>query len=135
MTDISGTWSGSYVYPGSLEPVPFEAEIRDHGGLISGLIHEPAEAWAGVDRATAIMAGQRQGREVSFVKSYDQSEAYPEPVHYEGTVDEEECEIAGSWVIIGEWSGSFVMTRPKAAEAEERVEETVPVELDRQSPQ
>lgn len=40
MIDLSGRWSGSYAYPGSLSPVPFEADIRDEGGFVSGLIDE-----------------------------------------------------------------------------------------------
>lgn len=131
MTDISGLWAGSYVYPGELEPVPFNAEIRDLDGRISGVIHERAEAWVGTDEATATLSGQRSGREVNFTKTYDQIEVFPDPVHYEGTLDEEGCEIAGTWVIVGEWSGAFVMTRPKSAELLESVEDAVPVELDR----
>ena len=34
MTDVNGLWTGSYVYPGELEPVPFDAEIRDLVGRV-----------------------------------------------------------------------------------------------------
>lgn len=131
MTDLSGLWNGSYIYPGSLEPVPFNAELRDTDGLLSGVIAEPTAEWAGPGEVAATLSGRRRGNEVEFVKLYDQVDAYPDPVHYAGTLDEEECEIAGSWVISGNWSGAFVMTRPQAKAGELAVEAEEKLPLDR----
>ena len=38
--DLSGCWTGSYAYPGQMEPVPFTVELRDDGGRLSGLCQE-----------------------------------------------------------------------------------------------
>ena len=122
--DLTGEWSGSYVYPGELHPVPFNASIRDHDGRLSGVIEEPAEPWSGMRDAHAVLTGERRGSAVSFTKVYDALEAYPDPVLYEGTIDAEACEITGEWQIAANWSGSFIMTRPKRAEAEVEAEET-----------
>lgn len=131
MTDLSGVWEGTYAYPATLAPVPFRAELRDHGGRLSGEVSEPAPPYLPPGELIAIVTGARSGGHVRFTKVYDLLEHFRDPVLYEGTLDEEECEIAGSWTIGPGWSGSFLMTRPKKAEAdaEEEAEETV--ELDR----
>ena len=121
--DLTGQWSGSYVYPGELDPVPFNAAIRDHDGRLSGLVDEPGGAWSTIDVAHAVLTGERRGRDVSFTKVYDAIEAFPDPVAYDGTLDEDGCEIVGEWHIGPSWSGSFVMTRPKQVAAEIEAEE------------
>jgi hypothetical protein len=125
MTDLTGNWIGSYTYPDCLSPVPFTAEIRDLGGPISGVTSEPHE-WTTGEEAHGTISGERSGSNVQFMKVYIQQEDYMDPVHYYGTLDEDECELAGEWDIPGEWSGSFVMTRPKprraAATAEQQAE-------------
>jgi hypothetical protein len=116
MTDLSGTWSGSFSYPDGLEPIFFTAEIRDLGGPISGVTCEPHE-WVPGEEAHGTISGDRSGSHVQFTKIYIQHEDYADPVHYFGTLDEEMCELAGEWDIPGAWSGSFVMTRPKPRKA------------------
>ena len=127
MTDLSGVWDGTYAYPSALEPVPFRAELRDHGGRLSGEISEPAPAYLPPGDLAAILTGARSGSHVRFTKIYDLLDHFRDPVIYDGTLDEEECEIAGSWTIGPGWSGTFVMTRPKEAEAnaEQEAEEVV----------
>jgi hypothetical protein len=122
--DLTGEWTGSYVYVGELHPVPFHASIRDHDGRLSGIIHEPAEEWADVEEAHAVLTGERRGSAVNFTKIYDAIEFYPDPVRYEGTVDADGCEIAGEWHITGEWSGTFIMTRPGREQEDVEAEET-----------
>jgi hypothetical protein len=112
MTDLSGAWSGSFTYPDCLYPVPFTAEIRDLGGPISGVTSEPHE-WSASDEAHGTISGARSGSHVQFTKIYVHQEDYPDPVHYYGTLDQDQCELAGEWDIPGIWSGSFIMTRPK----------------------
>ena len=135
MTDLTGVWDGTYAYPSAIEPVPFRAELRDHGGRLSGEVSEPAPLYLPPGELVAIITGARSASHVRFTKVYDLLEHFRDPVLYEGTLDEEECEIAGSWTISPGWSGSFLMTRPRPkkaeaeAEAEEEAEETV--ELDR----
>lgn len=121
--DLTGDWTGSYVYPGELDPVPFNATIRDNQGRLSGIIIEPAGAWSAAGEAHAVLTGERQGSTVSFTKIYDAIDAYPDPVIYEGMVDADACEIAGEWHIPGDWSGSFIMTRPGRKRKEVAAEE------------
>lgn len=135
MTDLTGVWDGTYAYPSALQPVPFRAELRDHDGRLSGEVSEPAPAYLPPGELVAIVTGARSARHVRFTKIYDTLEHFRDPVVYDGTLDEDECEIAGRWTIGPGWSGTFVMTRPKLAEAEteEEAEQEVeePVELDR----
>ena len=127
MTDLSGVWDGTYAYPSALQPVPFRAELRDNGGRLSGEVSEPAPGYLPPGDLAAIVTGARSGSHVRFTKIYDLLDHFRDPVVYDGTLDEEECEIAGSWTIGPGWSGTFVMTRPKEteAEAEQEAEEVV----------
>ncbi len=129
MSDLSGVWSGSYVYPGSLDPVPFALELRDNGGMLSGEVDEPAPPYMPPGPVHAMLTGSHSGNRVSFTKIYDSLEHFLDPVSYDGVLDEDECEIAGTWTISPQWSGSFVMTRPKPERASVEVEEVV--EIDR----
>ena len=122
--DLSGRWTGIFSYPSLLPPNSFEAEIRDVGGLISGVITQPREVFepSGPDRQ-AMIDGRREGGEVTFVKFYDDLER-PTP-HYHGRIQADGDEINGEWTIPGDWSGTFIMIREgnAAATAERRVGE------------
>lgn len=128
MSDLSGLWSGSYVYPGELSPVPFSIDLREHFGRLSGVVSEPAPPYMAAGDVHAMLTGARSGSLVSFTKVYDSLDHFLDPVRYEGTLDEEECEIAGSWTISPNWSGSFLMTRPKNEQAIEEIQETIQIE-------
>ena len=78
----------------------------------------------GIPPDHALLQGSRSGAEVSFTKLYDTIE--DEPILYEGTVDETGNEIHGSWTIVDEWSGSFLMRRAAAVEEDVEAEEEVP---------
>lgn len=112
--DLSGRWSGIFNYPSLYPPNAFEATLRDHDGLISGVTTErdddPAEA-AGT--LHAVIEGRRDGLEVRFSKIYDDVERVPFAILYSGTVDPGGDEIAGYWEIAGEWSGTFLMIRSR----------------------
>ena len=124
-TGLSGAWSGSYIYPGSLDPVPFTVDLRDSGGALSGIVTEPAPPYMGGGEVQAVITGVRSGPAVRFTKVYDSLEYFQNPVRYEGLLDDEECEISGEWHIAANWSGGFVMTRPKPERASVEVEEKV----------
>ena len=127
MTDLTGVWDGTYAYPSALSPVPFRAELRDHGGRLSGEVTEPAPHYLPPGELISIITGTRSESQVRFTKIYDLLEHFRDPVAYDGTLDEDECEIAGTWTLSPGWSGTFVMTRPKEAEAdaEQEAEEVV----------
>ena len=133
MTDLSGVWDGTYAYPSALQPVPFHAELRDHDGRLSGEVSEPAPAYLPPGDLVSIVTGARSASHVRFTKIYDLLDHFRDPVVYDGTLDDEEREIAGSWTIGPGWSGTFVMTRPKEVEAEADEEAEEVVELDRRA--
>ena len=120
---LSGDWIGNYSYPGELEPVPFDATLVECNGQLSGETREPGHAVDMGETAHALVHGSRTGGQVTFTKVYDTIEH--EPILYEGTVDETGTEIQGHWTIVGEWSGSFLMRRPAAAEEDVEAEEEV----------
>ena len=122
--DLSGDWIGNYSYPGELEPVPFLATLVESNGLITGETREPGQTPEMGEIAHALLHGSRSGSQVSFTKMYDTIE--DDPILYEGTVDETGNEIHGTWTIVDEWSGSFVMSRSAAVDEEVEAEEEVP---------
>ena len=122
--DLSGDWIGSYSYPGELEPVPFFATLIESNGTLTGETKEPGQTPEMGAIAHALLQGSRTGAQVRFTKMYDTIE--DEPILYEGTVDKTATEIHGSWTIVDEWSGSFLMRRAIAAEEEVETEEEVP---------
>jgi hypothetical protein len=108
--DLSGEWSGIFNYPSHFPPNTFEATIRDAGGLITGLVTQPREAFEspGPSRQ-AVIEGSREGAVLRFVKIYDDLDR-PTP-HYSGVVQPGGDEIEGEWTIPGDWSGTFLMIR------------------------
>lgn len=118
--DLSGEWRGIFNYPAMYPPNEFQASLRDSAGVLTGLISQPREIFEGPgpDRQ-AVIEGSRDGARVRFVKIYDDLER-PTP-HYEGMVQAGGDEIAGTWTIPGDWTGTFIMIRQsKAANAVER---------------
>lgn len=126
--DLSGQWAGIFNYPAEFPPNSFEAELRDAGGVVTGLITQPREVFdiPGPSRQ-AVIEGQRAGSQLSFVKIYDDLER--PTVHYRGTIQPGGDEIEGIWTIPGDWSGTFMMVRArKEKAAEERtIDADVPV--------
>ena len=118
--DLSGSWSGIFSYPAHLPPNSFEAEIRDSGGVVTGVIAQPRELFepSGPPRH-AIIEGRRQGDSLSFVKFYDDLDrATP---HYHGRIQPGGDEVHGEWTIPGDWSGTFIMIREGKAAVEEEL--------------
>ncbi|HEX5185238.1 MAG TPA: hypothetical protein VFW19_19045 [Allosphingosinicella sp.] len=124
--DLSGRWSGLYNYPHSMPPTPFEAEIREQGGLIAGETIEP-----GHDGGTmhAMISGRRAGHDVHFVKTYDDLLPAGAPIDYRGTVAEGGDEIEGRWTIAGSWSGTFLMIREGGSKEEAAAPEAAEIRL------
>ena len=116
--DLSGEWTGVYNYPAAMPPVAFEAVLHDSAGRISGTTTEIGpSAFAAAQRLDAVIDGRRDGRNVQFIKMYEQADEEYDVVHYSGAVDPEGDEIAGTWLLHG-LSGTFLMVRrPRKAEA------------------
>ena len=130
---LTGVWDGSYSYPFGRKPVPFTAVILEFGSTFSGTVHErPEEGALAGQTINAAIEGSRRAAAVTFSKSYlDTGERYKNTVIYEGELNQDLTQITGRWRIPGNWSGRFIMTRPRPpAEAVEVVrQETVPADI------
>ncbi len=128
-SDLGGHWHGFYNMPDSGPPTPFEAELRDTGGLLSGETSEEGDTpdcYGMILRG--VIDGHRSGARVSFTKRYDYLPRADYAILYEGNLAPGGDEIEGRWTIPGVWSGSFLMVRARKEEAEEaaRIEEKMP---------
>lgn len=124
--NLSGKWSGFFNYPSQFPPNPFDAELTDVGGTISGLITQPGEFFYPPGTVLqAVVEGSRLGSELRFIKIYDELDR-PTP-HYRGTIQPGGDEVHGEWTIPGDWSGTFFMIRAGEAKAaeERRVSEEI----------
>ena len=111
---LSGTWSGSYRYPGEAFPeTVFSAVIEERDALFTGTTQEPniSRPWIGDAVITADIDGTREGCDVRFSKFMNGSGGMRHVVLYEGVANEKLSRIEGRWTIPGEWSGSFFMER------------------------
>lgn len=115
--DLSGSWSGFYNYPAGKPPVPFEAELNDSGGRITGTTSELDPLHGTM--LVAVLDGHRTGRSVEFVKMYECADESYDSVRYQGEVSGEGDEINGRWLIPGAWSGAFLMVRASRSDATE----------------
>ncbi|MGL4499545.1 MAG: hypothetical protein ACRC78_21010 [Planktothrix sp.] len=97
MTDISGTWLGTYWQQGV--PTRFEVTFIQSGNSLAGNILD--EGYLG----EAQISGDVLGRGVSFTKQYLTTS--PDTVSYTGTVSEDENYIQGQWQISRLSSGNW----------------------------
>lgn len=96
MTDLSGTWLGTYWE--QKQPVRFEMTLIQGGNTISGNILDNNEL------GEASLTGTITGRSVSFTKKYLMGSRHT--VKYSGTVSENGNTIQGKWQILtfmGAW--------------------------------
>ena len=111
--NLTGVWDGVYSYPGRYKSVTFVASLIESGNWLSGSTHEPCVgANCPSDTLYATLAGSRRGSAVTFVKTYDcAGPHFQSPVDYEGTLNRDETEIEGRWIIRQVWAGRFLMIR------------------------
>ena len=112
--NLSGVWQGRYIYPTTRLPVPFVATMTEIDSWLSGKIEE--NGTAGEARGVAMAAsiqGRRTGHSVTWLKLYDGRFKRYDSVHYEGDINNDATEISGRWSIPGNWSGTFIMIRPR----------------------
>lgn len=111
-----------YDYDGdSGDPVAFNAELTDIGGVVWGTVCEPNSFAPGAGtELEADVSGMRSGAEVRFRKTYRGAPAGGDhPVDYAGTINAEGTRLSGRWLIRAGFAtigGPFVMDRPGAAE-------------------
>lgn len=126
---LSGLWTGVFDYPwAQFDPVPFNADLLDVLGALTGEIIEPNSMVGAQDAGpelTARIEGARDGLEVSFLKRYAAHVRHH--VRYEGTANARLTRITGIWTTLevgGGWSGPFVMDRRDDAERAEESRST-----------
>lgn len=126
--NLTGMWKGIFNYPRSLPPNQFDAELREHRGVLTGETSEIGDVAPSKGQVLhAMIEGHRHGFGIEFIKRYDAIRRVTTPVHYSGTLSADGAEISGTWSIPGRWSGTFLMVRakPEAALAERKAVETV----------
>jgi len=113
MINVSGFWEGSYVYPMGGAKVSFDADLKQSGSQLSGLITEPNTFDGDAGHVlTSVLAGSLSGDKVSFLKTYVGEGRAQHSVAYEGTLSQKGTKINGQWKIQnGNFSGLFEMTR------------------------
>lgn len=127
-TNLSGRWSGFYNMPDGGPPTPFEAELVDTGGLLSGETSEEGDTIDCLGETLhAVLDGRRDGGQVTFTKRYDYLPRAHYAIAYAGVLASHGDEIEGRWTIPGAWSGSFLMVRHSGAK--EAVEEKIGEEI------
>jgi hypothetical protein len=116
---LTGLWAGAYTMPFG-PSVPFNAQIEDIGGSLSGRIDEPNTFGApSAPLLYASLRGARDGVHVTFIKRYDGTAGVSHTVGYEGDVNANFTRIEGEWSL-PQLSGAFFMERAEAgAEAAE----------------
>jgi hypothetical protein len=117
--DLTGRWTGVYFYPvhpdwnpdDALPPTAFTADLIDVAGRVTGSTLEPDTS--GLPDAPAIPAtleGDHFNGELVFTKFPDGG-GQLHSIDYVGTIAADGNQIAGQWIIHGEWSGTFRMQR------------------------
>lgn len=110
--DLTGIWQGLYTYADG-RSVSFVATLIESGGALTGTTHEPCVSGrAAGGTLFATLAGTRQGDTVSFRKTYEGDVPGYGAVDYVGMLNSDASEIEGRWIILGVWSGKFLMIRP-----------------------
>jgi hypothetical protein len=116
--NLTGRWLGRYDQPAQQPSVPFEADLVEEAGSLTGETQEPNTFRRELGPTlTAILSGGRTGQTVSFIKDY-QGFAQHGPV-YLGEANAALTRIAGHWSFPGlpGLTGRFVMMRKPLAAA------------------
>lgn len=109
-SDLSGFWTGRYLYGGGIPSVTFLATLRDENGALTGEISEPNRMGSSSSELHAFLRGTHDGGTVSFIKTYDGASDAAHSVRYDGRLSADGCFIGGQWNLVG-GSGAFEMRR------------------------
>ena len=114
--NLTGVWHGLYSYPAYREPVYFVATLIQSGSSLSGTIHESEKGEHGSPLTLfASVRGSMSGTSVDFNKTYNGTGGWSHAVGYCGQLNADATEIEGTWTIVGDWSGRFLMIRSRHA--------------------
>lgn len=117
--DLTGRWTGVYFYPvdaefnpdDALPPTPFEAQLHDVGGQVTGSTLEPDNLGpAGAPSIPARLEGHHFDGQLVFTK-FPNGGGQTHTIDYVGAISADGNSISGRWVIHGDWSGPFQMQR------------------------
>lgn len=130
--NMTGLWHGTFAYPAFQRPTtPFVARITDTDGVLAGTIMEPNTMGFTTEELQAVLAGNRQGEAVDFIKTYDGSSDAAHSVDYVGRLSADGNIVTGVWSLC-DLDGTFEMRRDApleeelAAEAEEELTLSAP---------
>lgn len=127
--DMTGLWHGTFAYPGFQGPTtPFVARFSDDDGLLGGTIMEPNTMGRSSEELQAVVNGNRKGRAVDFIKTYDGSSDAAHGVDYVGRLSADGDSVTGVWSLC-ELDGTFEMHRDIALEELAAVEEEAEADL------
>src|SRR3546814_2856329 len=83
-------------------PVPFEAQLRESSGCVTGTTTETSDLVAGHGQTLhAVIDGRRKGGSIRFLKMYDEAEGGYDVVHYDGALHADGNENEGQWPVAG----------------------------------
>jgi hypothetical protein len=115
--NLTGVWHGLYSYAVAMPSVSFVATLSDQGGWFDGTTEEVGSVGDAVGRTlTASLQGRRSGRSITMLKIYHRASAHYDSVRYAGELNEDGTEIAGTWRVAANWSGTFLMVRSGTTE-------------------
>lgn len=111
--ELTGTWTGQYMYEDGRRAVEFKASIISADAKFWGSITEPRTFGANAAQGlSANIFGDVAGNRVSFRKNYDGTGGVNHWVQYTGALDQTNRRIDGVWSIDGgKAMGRFSMTR------------------------
>lgn len=109
---LEGIWTGRYEYTDGRPPVHFELSLQNNGSTFTGEVTEPKsfECQDG-QTLTSTISGEATADGLRFLKSYSCQDGRTVNILYEGNGQEE---IAGSWKISADCTGTFSMARARA---------------------
>jgi hypothetical protein len=130
-TSLTGRWLGRYEYDAGPEPVPFEADLIEDLGFLSGETAEGNTFRPELDGTLhAVITGNHSKGSVHFTKTYLGFEADDHPI-YSGRANANLTRIEGRWFFPSQpgWAGRFVMMRKPGAAAERKAGDKAEMEL------
>lgn len=111
--ELTGTWTGQYMYEDGRKAVEFKASITSADTKFWGSVSEPSTfAASNAPALSANIFGEVAGNRVTFKKNYDGTGGVTHWVEYTGALDQTAHRIDGVWSINGgKTMGRFTMSR------------------------
>lgn len=111
--NVSGFWTGKYTYDGGMDDaVSFQAELHQLGAILEGQTTEQ-NTFDDMSRQILVadLFGTVSRQNLSFTKTYRNSQAGQDKILYTGEVSNDGKLISGRWTILSIWNGRFSMKK------------------------